>query len=55
METRQKKYYEAPSTVVFEVRQESVICGSEDPQFHGFGGEEDMCTFGEDMDSLLDF
>lgn len=41
MEKRQKKYYEAPSTMVFDIRQESVICAS-DPSYNGFGVEENM-------------
>lgn len=28
METKHKELYEAPSTMVFEVRQEGVICAS---------------------------
>lgn len=36
METKQKVLYEAPSTMVFEVRQEGVICasGGEYPQWN---------------------
>jgi len=31
METKPKELYEAPSTMLFEVRQEGVICASGDP------------------------
>ena len=30
MEAKQKELYEAPSTMVFEVKQEGVICASPD-------------------------
>lgn len=42
METIHKELYEAPSTMVFEVRQEGVICASGDPDGNWFGNEEDM-------------
>ena len=49
METKRKELYEAPSTMVFEVAQEGVICASGDPEFNvgdplftGFGDEEEM-------------
>ncbi len=40
METKPKELYEAPSTMVFEVRQEGVICGSlTDPDNYNDGGD----------------
>ena len=41
MET-ERQFYEAPSTQVFEVWQEGVICASGDPDGNWFGNEEDM-------------
>ena len=41
METKQKELYEAPSTMMFEVKQEGVICAS-DPRYKGLGDEEEM-------------
>ena len=45
METIHKEHYDAPSTMVFEVRQEGVICQSEtgtegNPTYNGFDTEE---------------
>lgn len=37
-----KELYEAPSTMVFEVKQEGVICASPDYNYNGFGNEEEM-------------
>lgn len=46
METIHKEHYEAPSTSVFEVRQEGVICQSGTgtngaPTYNGFNTEEE--------------
>lgn len=37
-----RQFYETPSTTVFEVEQEGVICASGDPAGKWFGNEEDM-------------
>lgn len=37
METKIKDLYKAPSTMVFEVRQEGVICASGDTEQFGEG------------------
>ena len=38
-----KDFYIAPTTTVVEFRQEGIICGSGDPVFYMyFGDEEDM-------------
>lgn len=43
MEASGKVFYEAPATVVFEVRTRGAFLQtSEDPPFNGFGNEEDM-------------
>lgn len=50
MEKNCKRYYEAPSTMVFEVKQQGVICASGEvefdefgnPVFNGLGDEEEM-------------
>jgi hypothetical protein len=41
MELSHKVLYEAPSTTVFEVRQEGVICAS-DPTFIGMNQDEEV-------------
>ena len=41
METADKLFYKAPSTLVIEVKSEaSILQVSGEPQFHGFGNEE---------------
>lgn len=45
MEKKEKQFYEAPSTTVFEVRHEGIICASDvetsgDPLYNGFNTEE---------------
>lgn len=42
MANSNKKDYEAPLTLVFEVKSEGIICASGDPQFTGFRNEEEM-------------
>ena len=50
METKIKDLYKAPSTMVFEVKQQGVICASGEvefdefgnPVFNGLGDEEEM-------------
>lgn len=39
MGAKQKELYEAPSTMIFEVKQEGVICASGD-QLRRYEGEE---------------
>ena len=41
MRSKQKVLYEAPSTMVYEVESEGVICTS-DPKYKGMGDEEEM-------------
>lgn len=45
METKQKVLYEAPSTCVFEVRQEGVICASGGTEQFGSGNSYDDSFF----------
>ena len=40
MEPTRKAFYEAPSTMVFEIKQEGVICAS-DPLFNGMNQDEE--------------
>ena len=44
METILKELYDAPSTLVFEVKAQGVICASGDPQdyVNPFGDEQDF-------------
>lgn len=45
METKHKELYEAPSTMVFEVRQEGVICASVatfNAAYNGMNQEEEV-------------
>ena len=45
METKQKELYEAPSTMVFEVKQEGVICASGGTEQFGNGNNYDDSFF----------
>lgn len=37
-----KIFYEAPTVRVLEIKQEGIICVSGDPEYNGFGDEEEM-------------
>lgn len=45
METKFKNLYEAPSTIVFEVEQEGVICASGETEGFGTGNSYDGSIF----------
>ena len=45
METKFKNLYEAPSTIVFEVEQEGVICASGETEGFGTGNNYDGSIF----------
>lgn len=45
METKFKNLYEAPSTIVFEVEQEGVICASGETEGYGKGNSYDESIF----------
>ena len=45
METKFKNLYEAPSTIVFEVEQEGVICASGETEGFGTGNSYDESIF----------
>ena len=45
METTFKDFYKAPSTIVFEVEQEGVICASGETEGYGKGNSYDESFF----------
>lgn len=49
MEAKQKELYEAPSTMVFEVKQEGVICASDVKSGNSINGWENGGTTNDEV------